>query len=180
MEIKEEWRPVKGFEGLYEVSNLGRIKSLSYTKNNGRMYRPRNYKEKIIKTYVDAFGYVYVMLAKKGEKQKHGKIHRLVAEAFITNENNLPMVNHKDENKQNNSVNNLEWCTAQYNLNYGNRSKKYSKRIEMIDIKTNKVIKCFESIREAEDKTSINHSHISSVCHNNRKTAGGYKWRYAK
>lgn len=102
--MMEEWRAVPGYEGLYEVSNTGNVKSL--IKNN------------IIKSFINKKGYRLVSLSKNGIIKKFS-VHRLAAQAFIPNPDNLPMVNHKDEDKTNNSVDNLEWCDAKYNNNYG-------------------------------------------------------------
>ena len=102
---KEEWRPIDGYEGLYEVSNLGRVKSLKYGKE--RILRPKKCK-----------GYLKVGLCRNG-KHKILYIHRLVATAFIPNPEGLEQVNHKDENKSNNCVENIEWCSAWYNMHYG-------------------------------------------------------------
>lgn len=107
----EIWKPVKGFEGLYEISSLGRVKSLWYGK------------EKILKPGKNRKGYLFVSLCRNG-KQKNFRIHRLVAEAFLSNPMGLPEVNHKDENKANNCVNNLEFCDAKYNSNYGHRNER--------------------------------------------------------
>ena len=104
----ENWKDIEGYEGLYQVSNLGRVKSLNYH---------RSWKEQCLKPG-KVCGYLYVILSKDGEV--YGKyVHILVAEAFIPNPFNLPYVNHKDEVKTNNCVSNLEWCTAKYNTNYG-------------------------------------------------------------
>ena len=117
----EEWKNIIGYEGLYEVSNTGQVRSLDrYVKySNGRIHL---HKGKVLSPVKDKYGYLVVCLY-CNEKQKIIKIHRLVAQAFIPNPNNLPEVNHKDEDKTNNSVDNLEWCTAKYNSNYGNRTK---------------------------------------------------------
>ena len=114
---QEIWKDIKNYEGLYKISNLGRVKSLP--KYAGRSYR----KEKILKTYLDKNGYVKVILC-KNNRTRFLSIHRLLAEAFIPNPNDYPQINHKDENKQNNSLNNLEWCTCKYNINYGTRTKR--------------------------------------------------------
>ena len=116
----EEWKAIAGYEGLYEVSNLGRIKSLSRIDSRG--YK-RN--EKILKLNKDSGGYLKVSLYKNG-KPKQYNVHRLVAIAFIPNPDNLPEVNHKDENRINNYVDNLEWCNRKYNCNYGARNSKIS------------------------------------------------------
>lgn len=106
--MDEVFRPVEGYEGLYEVSNLGRVKSLKWGK------------ERILKPGMDGCGYLKANLYKEG-KIKHFMVHRLVAQAFIPNPEGLPQINHKDEDKTNNRVDNLEWCTAKYNSNYGTR-----------------------------------------------------------
>lgn len=111
--MEEEWRDIKGYEGLYQVSNLGRVRSLprEYVTSHNRH---RKVKGKILKTYVGKNGYVYFNTV----RHQLLSVHRLVAEAFIFNPDNLPCVNHKDEDKTNNQVDNLEWCTYQYNLTY--------------------------------------------------------------
>ena len=116
MQINEEWRPIKGYEGLYEVSSLGRVKSMNYSHTG---------KERILKIGKHRGGYLFVILCRNG-KRKNFLVHRLVAEAFLPNPNNLPQVNHKDEVKTNNCVSNLEWCDCKYNNNYGTRSERVS------------------------------------------------------
>ena len=113
----EEWRPIEGYEGLYEVSNTGQVRSLD------RFYY-RLHKGKVLSPTKDRYGYLTVTLNCNG-KSKTIKIHRLVAQAFLLNPDNLPQVNHKDEVKTNNNVDNLEWCTAKYNNNFGTRQERY-------------------------------------------------------
>ena len=117
----EEWKNVIGYEGLYEVSNTGQVRSLDrYVKySNGRICL---HKGKVLSPAKDKYGYLAVVLSCNG-KQKTIKIHRLVAQAFIENPDNLPEVNHLDEDKTNNNVDNLEWCTTKYNSNYGHRTE---------------------------------------------------------
>ena len=115
----EIWKPKKDYEGLYEVSNLGRVKSLG----NGKSI---NSKEGILKPGKIKQGYLQVTLC-KNRKQKRFLVHRLVAEAFLPNPENLPFINHKDEDKTNNSVDNLEYCTREYNNNYGTRNERVAK-----------------------------------------------------
>ena len=103
--MEEIWKPIKGYESLYEVSNLGRVKSLKWGK------------ERILRTDKSNNGYLRVVLCKDGKKKKY-LVHRLVCESFLPNSNNLPEVNHKDENKTNNKVDNLEWCDRTYNNRY--------------------------------------------------------------
>lgn len=107
--MKEEWRNVVGYEGYYQVSNKGRVKSLKRIDPNNHLV-----KERILTPNKDKYGYDYVGLSKYG-KTKSYKSHRLVAKAFIYNPNNHPVINHKDFNKDNNCVDNLEWCTVAYN-----------------------------------------------------------------
>lgn len=105
----EVWRDIKGYEGLYQVSNLGDVK---------RIKGERCYYDRIIKQKKSWSGHMYVMLSKDGIR-KNLRVHRLVADSFIPNPNNYPIINHRDENPSNNNVDNLEWCTQKYNMNYG-------------------------------------------------------------
>ena len=114
---KQIWKDIEGYEGLYQVSNTGKVRSLNY-KGTG--------KKKIWKYAITINTYKQIALYKNGEI-KYYYIHRLVALAFIPNPNNYPVINHKDENPDNNAVWNLEWCTQEYNINYGNCRKKMSK-----------------------------------------------------
>ena len=117
---EEIWRPIEGYEGLYEVSSYGRVRSLDkYVKCDYEKYRL--HKGKVLSPGKDKDGYLSVVLSCNG-KLHLKKIHRLVAEAFIPNPDNLPQVNHKDEDKTNNRVDNLEWCNRKYNCNYGSRN----------------------------------------------------------
>ena len=115
----EEWRPIEGYEGLYEVSNTGQVRSLDrYVVNS--LGNRRFYKGKVLIQLKGKDDYLVINLYCNG-KYHQMKIHRLVAQAFIPNPENLPQVNHKDEDKTNNNVTNLEWCDAKYNNNYGSR-----------------------------------------------------------
>lgn len=118
---KRVWRDIPGYEGKYQVSNTGQVRSLNYRGNTG--------KTKILKQDTDRDGYKRVRLSKNGKVKRYG-VHRLVALTFIPNSNNYPMINHKDENKANNAVWNLEWCTIQYNNNYGTHNEKLSKSLK--------------------------------------------------
>ena len=138
----EEWKSIPGYEGLYEVSSYGRVRSLekSYIRKNGVMdHKP----EIILRPKNNGTGYFTVCLY-KNKIHKYYLIHRLVAQAFIPNPDNLSEVNHKDEDKSNNRVENLEWCTHQYNLNYNDVQKRRSQRMkengiyEMITLKRTK------------------------------------------
>lgn len=120
--MNEEWRPIEGYEGLYEVSNTGQVRSLDmYVKSRYGNYRL--HKGKVLSPAKDTNGYLTVLLSCNG-KHKSIRVHRLVAQTFILNPDNLSEVNHKDEDKTNNSVENLEWCDRKYNINYGSRKDK--------------------------------------------------------
>lgn len=123
----EEWRDVKDYEGLYQVSNLGRVKSLCRVA--GTASKKYTCKERILSPRRQEHNYYSVMLWKDG-KSRQFRVHRLVAEAFIPNPNNYPIINHKDENPSNNEMENLEWCTVKYNSYYGScRDKIRQKRL---------------------------------------------------
>ena len=173
--MREEWRPVVGYEGLYEVSNMGKVKSLERMKWNGNgCYK---IPERILKPKKDKGGYLQVNLSKDG-KDKWCTVHRLVATAFLPNLDNLPQVNHIDENKENNCVQNLEWCSRSYNINYGTRNEKISKPILGIDRVTGLIVE-FPSIREAERKLGIAPSNICACLKGRYKSCGGFYWMYA-
>ena len=162
-EIKMEiWKEIKGYEDKYLISNTGKVKSLSY--NNTK-------KSKLLKPSIHN-GYYSVCLWQNSKGKQH-RVNRLVAEAFIPNPLNLPEVNHKDENKLNNQVENLEWCNSKYNCNYGNRNQKLSRPIQCIETKV-----IYPSILEAGKQTGINHTHLGDVARGKRKTAGGYHWKF--
>lgn len=147
----EKFKPVKGYAGIYEISNLGRVKSLSriVERKDGNT---RVTEDRIILPFTTKAGYSQIVLCKDGVKKKH-YIHRLVANAFIENPDKLPIINHKDENKLNNRVDNLEWCSAYYNLRYGKMQAKLVK-INVIDSKGD-VVEVVEGIRECERKYNI-------------------------
>lgn len=125
--MEEIWKDIKEFEGKYQISNLGKVKSIDrkILQFNGFNNTYKLYKGKILKPYISNRGYLKVILYDK-QKKRTVNIHRLVAETFIPNPDNLSQVNHIDENKQNNYVNNLEWCDSSYNINYGSRNEKVS------------------------------------------------------
>lgn len=175
MHIIEIWRPVKGYEGLYEVSNFGRVRALHYKGS-------KNLNIKIMKQKLTRFGYYEVAL-NKNKTPKTFKVHRLVAEAFIPNPNNYPIINHKDECKTNNKVENLEWCTYKHNTNYGSClqriSEAQSRPIKQISL-NGEIIRTFSSAREADKMGIAMQQHICDVCNhrNGHYTAGGFKWEY--
>lgn len=178
---EEIWKDVQGYEGIYQVSNFGRVKSLPRKVLNWNSNR--YLKETILtQSTTKCRDYPIIRLCKDG-KIKYISVHRLVATTFIPNPNNLPMINHKDEVKTNNRVDNLEWCDHKYNVNYGTGiqrgAQSRGKAIEMIDSRTQKVVRVFHSAREAFSETGISYKSISSACHKIYKTAGGYIWRFA-
>lgn len=147
----EKFKPVQGYAGIYEISNLGRVKSLSRVveRKDGNT---RVTEDRIILPFLTKCGYHQIVLCKDGVRKKH-YLHRLVANAFIENPNKLPIINHKDENKLNNRVDNLEWCSAYYNTRYGKLQKRLVK-IDVIDSKGD-VVEVVEGIAECERKYSI-------------------------
>lgn len=166
--MEEVWKNVDNYEN-YQVSNLGRVKRITGNK------------ERILKNYLNTKGYAYVVFF-KNNKRKNIYIHRLVAQAFIPNSDNLPIINHKDENKTNNHVENLEWCSYKYNTNYGSCiekiTRKQNKKVYQYTL-NGEFIREWKSAKDAEKQFGRSH-HIGEVCHGKRKTAYGYKWRYEK
>ena len=160
--MEEIWKDIVGYEGLYQVSNLGRVKSLNYKCTKS---------EKILKTHPQRWGYLLVKLSYK-DKAKDFQVHRLVASAFLDNPNNLPQVNHKDKNPSNNKVDNLEWCTPEYNTDYS-----CAKPILQFT-KDGKLVRKWNKIKLVEKELGLGHTNITACCKGRKKTGGGYKWRY--
>ena len=165
---EEIWKDIDGFKGLYQVSSFGRVKSF------------QGKEPKIMSLSKDKYGY-YKCCLHKDTKEYYFKVHRLVAQTFIPNPNKFSQVNHKDEYKTNNYVENLEWCTIDFNLEYGTGRKRSiehrKKPIEMYD-KENIIEAVFPSLREASEETKIDKSNISACCLGKVKTAGGFIWKY--
>lgn len=183
----EQWKNIQGYKGLYQISNYGRVKSLSRFHNNNKNSSIGYIsKEKILKAETDGWGYLYVILLKDKERKKK-KIHRLVAETFIPNLNNLPQVNHIDGNKKNNKVNNLEWCTREHNIQEAFRlglikapkSKEHyrSKSVEQYDLQGN-FIKEWNCTHDIERELNYRHTNISACCRGKIKKVYGYIWKY--
>ena len=175
---KEYWKPVVGYEGLYEVSNYGRIKSFdTYRKgNNGSI---RCCKGRILKLRTDKDGYFKVVLY-KNNKPKTFTVHRLVAEAFLPNPDNLPCVNHKDECKTNNNVNNLEWCNIKYNINFGTRNEKVSKKLSKPVLQytlDGQFVREWPSTMEC-GRNGFNHGAVAACCRGELKKYKGFIWKY--
>lgn len=187
----EIWKDVDGFEGLYQISSYGKIKSLHYYGGD---------REKVLIPIKDKDGYLTIGIW-KNKKRHSRKIHRLVAAAFIPNPENLPQVNHKDENPENNMVENLEWCTCRYNINYGTHNlknaiaqtgKKHtaehimkiranapaSKPVFMIDSDSMEIIEEFPSASEAARRIKGTATNVSFACRNQGTKYKGCFWRY--
>lgn len=190
MSIVEHWRPVKGFEGLYEVSNSGNVRSLAHTveyKTGGS----RTYKERVLSVCKNNTGYSVVRLT-KNKKSYMFSVHRLVAEAFLPNPDGLPVVNHKDESRDNNFVfvdsygtvdaekSNLEWCTYKYNQNYGtcgvrkSKNHHYSTQKVLCYTVAGKYVCTLPSVREAERR----YHGALHVLKGRRKQAKGFVFYY--
>lgn len=178
----EIWKDIVGYEGYYKVSNKGNVRSVVRKDSIGRKCGGRKRKH-----FCREGGYPDVSLYKDGlRKQK--LVHRLVAEAFIPNPNGLPEVNHLDENKKNNCVENLEWCTSKYNTNHGTLIERLSKKVRAVNIKTGEVI-TFNSTQEAGCK-GYSQSGVTSACRGvyksgstgkligDGRTYKGHRWSY--
>lgn len=176
------------YNGLYEVSNLGRVKSVERTRK-GKCGSTCRVRERVLKAYKDKNGYLLVNLSKGGIRKKH-LIHILVAQAFIPNPNNYPIINHKDdsyEGRSNDSVENLEWCTYEYNNNYGHRNERLSKSLTNRSdqsktvyqyTKNYELVGEYPSTQEVARQTGWHCGNISACCRGERKTANGFIWSY--
>ena len=189
--MQEIWKDIEGYEGLYQVSNLGRIKSLQRI-TVGKKYGIHKLKEKILKE--GKCGKYNIVILRKNGKNKTLYVHRLVAKTFINNSNNYPEINHKDGNTMNNNKENLEWCNRSYNIKHSytvlKRKKSiqglneyvenHKRKVNQYDLNDN-FIKTWGSISDAEKFLNI--TSIGKICEccqhkNGRKSAFGYKWEY--
>lgn len=180
MEIKEEWKSIKGFEGLYEVSNLGKVKSLSRIVNRMGIKQP--VRERMLSPKLTKVGYLMVGLHKEAT-EKYFFVHRLVASAFLENPQGFNEVNHKDENKRNNRADNLEWCSHKYNNAYGTRGTRH-------DMKISKPVCCYtidgvfvkryDSITQAGLDLGVLKTSVWAALTGKSKTCKGMIWKYDK
>ena len=172
----EEWRDIKGYEGLYQVSNTGKVRSLNYHLTG---------KTKILRPAKSKKGYLQLHLSKNGQVTNF-KVHRIVADTFLSNPLNLTEINHKDENKTNNNVDNLEWCSREYNVNYGTRNQTVSERLtNRTDLskpvlqftKTGVLVNEYQSTQEAS-RNGFTGSLVVRCCNGERHTHRGFMWKY--
>lgn len=183
----EIWKDIPNYETLYQISNLGNVKSLSYGAKNIK----RSNRQKLLKLSLNNCGYVKVQLYKNGKATEH-YVHRLVALAFIPNPNKLPQVNHIDGNKTNNCSENLEWVTASDNQKHAithglrcsspmigrfGRLHPTSKKILQYD-KYNNLIAKWDTLSEASTQLNLSISALSATLHNKQKTCGGFIWKF--
>lgn len=185
--IQEIWRDVPGWEGVYQISSKGRIKSFKVCPSG-----------KIMSLCNQTGDYIRFVLQKHGRNKKTVLVHRLVAKVFIPNPLNLPVVNHKDGNKQNNSVSNLEWCTNSYNVRHSMKNhpmqhiamvyyNKFERPKSIVQIdKNGNILGVYGSAKMAQVSTGVCSRNILQVANRTpynskgkiRKTAGGYVWRF--
>ena len=182
--MEEVWKDIEGYEGLYKISNLGNVKSIyfNHTKN-----------EKLLSPKLNNTGYLIVHLYKNGVG-KFFQVHRIVATSFLNNPNNFTIVNHMDEDKQNNRVDNLEWCTHKYNVQYSVKLNKHRSRNsrkgkfgaykhDKAVIQKNKhgsIVCTYKNVSSAARENGFNNWSIIQCCKRERKTAYGYRWEFVE
>lgn len=181
--MDEKWKDIKNYEGFYQISNLGRVKSLIFRNNVCNIK-----KEKILKPTDNGNGYLIVSLH-KNKNRKVFYIHRLVGQTFIENKEHLKEINHKDGNRKNNNIDNLEWCNRKYNVEHSYRNN--GRKSAFSEIKGNKhrlsipikqysldrqFIKKFDSMKQASEEMNICYTSIQRCRTKKQKTAGNYIW----
>lgn len=197
---QEEWRAIKGYEGMYEVSSHGRVKSLKRMTTSSVGRKPAPVKERILSGGINLNGYRFLYLCKYGKLQRF-YVHRLVALTFIDNPHNYPNINHKDENRLNNCVENLEWCTQKYNVNYGgcrekirmfnlsdknpnrgrHRPEKFKEKVRKPIIQLDRdgnVVNEWDSAKTAGATLGIFPQQITAACKKKILSYKNYIWKY--
>lgn len=181
--MQEKWKDIKNYEGLYQVSNLGRVRSLKTSKYSKKLNKCVNVlRIRQLKPGIEKGGYKFVILT-KNKKRTTYKIHKLVAETFIPNTKNYICINHIDGNKINNNVNNLEWTTISGNISHAYKNKliditKKQKKVNQYDLDGN-FIKQWNSMKEAGETLNIHRQNISMCCRKIRNKTNNFIWRYA-
>ena len=184
--MEEIWKDIPGFEGRYQVSNLGHIRRLAYTYKKNNRWGVFDYKNTpgIQREWIGKDGYHRVSLSIEEGKRKNLLVHRLVAIAFLDGGSDNLDVNHIDENKDHNYLSNLEWVTRKQNLNHGThnaRATAHNVRRAVVQMtKTGEFVAEYGSQLEASKKTGIDVGSISNACKGKTKSAGGYRWRYTE
>lgn len=177
--MSEEWRDIEGYEGLYQVSDQGRVKSLERTFID-KSGRKQTVKERILKPNVVGGGYLIVELC-AGGKRKRLRVHRLVGEAFLPRAEGKDAINHKDEDKTNNNVWNLEWVSHKENCNFGTRNERIAKansKPVAQYIKDGELVKTWSSLTEIGKQTGFSIGNISQAANGKYKQAYGFIWKY--
>lgn len=191
--MEEIWKPIAGFENEYEVSNYGNVRSVDrivFIPRRNKTIQPVEFKGITLKPNImHQNGYLYVDLMRNQTKTRRS-IHRLVAQAFLENPEQLPCVNHKDESRDNNCVDNLEWCTAKYNSNYGTRIERQKKNTNYVEIARRKskniaqytmdgvFVKLYERAMDAAIEHNLKVASIYHTAIGMNKQSGGYIWKY--
>lgn len=181
--MTEEWKDIPGYEGLCQASNFGRVRSVSRIDRGvsvlGKPYT-RKLKGRVLSQYTDAGGYRKVPLSKNGKHRLY-MVHRLVAEAFIPKPPDCHVINHKDMVRHNNCVENIEWCTQQYNAHYGGAVERQramiSKSVYQMTM-DGEIIAKFSSFADASKAVGVDKSNIIRAAQGRLSQSGGYKWRY--
>ena len=176
--MEEIWKDIESFEGLYQVSNFGRVRSVDHyvTQPNPHNRKPQQVLRpgKLLTFSIGSSGYYQAPLSKGNRKYKTMMIHRIVAKTFVPNPDNLEIVNHKDENKLNNRADNLEWCTTKYNTHYGKNAKRIE--VQQLDMDGN-LIQEFSSARDAAKALDSVHRRITEACRKGIPFKG-FRWKF--
>ena len=176
----EVWKDIKGYEGRYQVSNMGRVRSLERIFIDKRGHK-QHVKGRILKQEMTRNGYLRVVLSEVCGNNKHSAVHRLVCETFLQNPENKPEVNHINEDKSDNRACNLEWVTAKENSNHGTRNARSAKALSKPVgqyTRDGELVKVWKSTREVERQLGFSSGNICNVANGKKKTAYGYVWKY--